>query len=123
MAEHKSGGQHTTPSTGKGGGKTRQGTTRQGTTRRGGTGGKTRAEYGPLVPNPMRKRPGVERARDVLGYTYPIDRTNGDDRFATALLHEIADVLERRGYPELRPGRDMFRLMQALAWFLYRRGA
>ena len=88
-----------------------------------GTTSKARTDYGPLVPNPMRKRPGMERARDVLGYTYPIDRRDADDRFSTALLHEIAEALENRGYPELRPGRDMFRLMQALAWFLYRRGA
>ena len=117
MTERNPGNQHKTPSAGKGSGKARPGKPRMGA-----TSGKARTDYGPLVPNPMRKRPGVERARDILGYTYPIDRRDGDDRFSTALLHEIAEVLERRGYPDLQPGRDMFRLMQALAWFLYRRG-
>lgn len=73
------------------------------------------------VPNPNQRRPGIERARDLLGHTYPIDRAPGDKRFSNALLNEVAEVLERRGYPVVRPGRDMTRLMEALYRFVYRR--
>lgn len=66
-----------------------------------------------------RNAPDLVRAREVLGYTYPIDQLPGA-RVTDALLVEIAAVLERHGYPPLQPGRDVERLAKTLYRFLYR---
>lgn len=71
-------------------------------------------------PDPAAMRAGMERARLILGQSYPLDRSGYDNRFTTSLVHEVAGMLERRGYPAVQPGRDMQRLINALAGFLYR---
>lgn len=73
------------------------------------------------MPDPTADRPGLEMARRVQGFTYPIDRERDDRRFSNALLNEVAEVMERRGFPPIQPGRDLARLMDALNGFLYRR--
>lgn len=73
------------------------------------------------LPDPTAERPGLEMARRVQGFTYPIDRERCDRRFSNGLLNEVAEVLERRGFPAIQPGRDMYRLMAALYTFIYRR--
>jgi hypothetical protein len=57
---------------------------------------------------------GGERA-----YPLPAD---DDPRFTIGLTIDVAKVLEQRGYPPVRTGRDLVELQQALYGFLYGTG-
>jgi len=51
---------------------------------------------------------------------YPIrPRPDGDPRFTFGLTVDVAEVLERHGYPKITAGLDMVDLQQALFGFLY----
>ncbi|NMO57711.1 hypothetical protein HH310_41935 [Actinoplanes sp. TBRC 11911] len=51
--------------------------------------------------------------------SYPLPApADGDPRFTYGLLHDIADVLQRNGFPRLE-GTDWADLMTALGRFLY----
>lgn len=78
------------------------------------------AERGRMVARRDRR---MRRARAALGYTYPIDKLHGDDRFTSDLVDEIAGILERHGFPPVQSGYDLARLLTALYRFLYRRRA
>jgi hypothetical protein len=50
---------------------------------------------------------------------YPLPApADGDPRFTYGLLHDIADVLQRNGFPQ-PAGTDWAHLMTALGCFLY----
>lgn len=83
--------------------------------------GRPAAMPDPGAARPGNVQPGIELARQVQGFTYPIDRKKTDRRFSNGLLNEVAEVFERHGFPEIQPGRDMYRLMVALYGFTYRR--
>lgn len=52
---------------------------------------------------------------------YPIaPAPDGDPRFTTGLLLDVAELLEAHGYPPVTDGRDLVDLQQALYRFLYR---
>ncbi|MGW0837118.1 hypothetical protein [Streptomyces prunicolor] len=51
---------------------------------------------------------------------YPITPTPADDpRFNLGLALDVAEVLERHGYPKITAGMDVVELQQALFGFLY----
>lgn len=59
-------------------------------------------------------------ARRAQGQTYPIDRPRGVRRLPGQLLNDVADAIERNGYPPLQTS-DLRRLSPVLFKFLYRR--
>lgn len=50
---------------------------------------------------------------------YPLPRTDEDPRFSYGLLHDVAQVLERHGFPRVSGGGDWVELQQALFGFIY----
>lgn len=60
------------------------------------------------------------RARQVLGYTYPIDLVPGDRRLSDALVRDFCTLLVQHGYPVPQPGRDDKRMRRVLFSMLYR---
>ncbi len=50
---------------------------------------------------------------------YPLPKPEDDDRFTFGLAADVADVLERHGYPKIQAGRDLMELQLALFGFLY----
>lgn len=52
-------------------------------------------------------------------YPVKLPRNNEDPRFTVGLLYDIADLLERAGYPKLEP-MDHVELRQAIFKFVYR---
>jgi hypothetical protein len=52
---------------------------------------------------------------------YPVKPLDDDDdsRFTFGFILEVADLLNRHGYPEIKCGTDYVRLRQALWGFLY----
>ncbi|ARQ69736.1 hypothetical protein [Streptomyces marincola] len=56
--------------------------------------------------------------------SYPIQPQPEDDaRFTLGLVLDVADVLEKHGYPPIASGRDFVELQLALFRFLYTGGA
>lgn len=51
--------------------------------------------------------------------TYPLPRTEADDRFTFGLMIDLADVLQTHGYPRPTTGPDLIALQQAVFGFLY----
>lgn len=50
---------------------------------------------------------------------YPLRRRAGDQRFTLDLVHDIAAVLARHGYPALATGNDLLRWQNALYDIIY----
>lgn len=50
---------------------------------------------------------------------YPMRQPARDRRLTIGLLSDVADVLQRHGYPAVRTGSDMARLGEHLRQFLY----
>ncbi len=46
--------------------------------------------------------------------TYPMPAPENDGRFTYGLLFDLAEVLERRGYPPITAGSDLVRLQQSI---------
>lgn len=51
---------------------------------------------------------------------YPLRHRGGDHRFTLGLVHDIAAVLTRHGYPALATGNDLLRWQNALYDIIYR---
>lgn len=54
---------------------------------------------------------------------YPIPAPENDPRFTLGLTLDVAEALERRGYPRLATGEDLVRLQSSLFRFLYDTGS
>lgn len=50
---------------------------------------------------------------------YPLPAYDDDPRFTFGLMIDVADVLERHGYPRPTTGPDLVELQQALFRFCY----
>lgn len=68
----------------------------------------------------------VERLKAAAAMTddrppaaYPLPQTDDDSRFSFGLVLDVAEVLERHGYPRPAAGADWVELQQALWRFLY----
>jgi hypothetical protein len=56
----------------------------------------------------------------VTDRAYPISpRPDDDPRFTFGLTIDVAEVLEKHGYPPVKAGLDIVDLRQALFGFLY----
>ena len=51
-------------------------------------------------------------------HTYPLPEIEDDPRFTFGLIVDVAEVLTRHGYPELKPA-DLVELQQCLFRLLY----
>ena len=71
-------------------------------------------------------RPKVEAVPDPRkpvtepGRAFPLQPLPDDPRFTLGLALEVAEVLEKHGYPRFVNGGDLVGLQQALFRFLYR---
>ena len=61
----------------------------------------------------------AEAPGDRAGAGVPAARSRRRPRFTFGLVLDVADVLERHGYPPVQTGRDLVDLQQALYRFLY----
>lgn len=54
--------------------------------------------------------------------SYPIPEPNADPRFTFVLTLDVAEVLERHGYPPITSGNieDLIELQQAMYRYIYR---
>lgn len=62
----------------------------------------------------------TEAARELLGYTYPIDLVPGDRRLSEALVRDLCRLLVTHGFPAPQPGRDVKRMRRVLLAMIYR---